>query len=432
MAQDYTAGDGTGFVLHGAVVYSRDTGTLNAYDDAYVVCVDGLCRGVFESLPTAYANLPVEDFWDKLIIPGLSDLHVHAPQYQYRGLGMDMELLQWLDKMAFPEEKKYGRRQYAERAYDLFVEDLYVGPTTRASIFATRHVGATMILMDMLEETGLVTCVGKVNMDRSVPDYYVETTEKSLESTANWLDRVSERHYENTSPILTPRFTVSCTRELLDGLGKLARERKLPVQSHLSENLDEIMMVGVLEPDVSFYGETYDRSGLFGTSGPAVMAHCVWSSPEEVELMKRNGVFIAHCPDSNMNVMSGAAPVRSYLDAGMRIGLGSDVAGGASTSLFRAMRDAVITSKMRWRLCDQTLKPLTFPEVFYMATKGGGAFFGKVGSFEEGYEFDAVVIDDSTIPTMRHLTAAERAERLAYLADDRHVVGKYVRGRKLY
>ena len=112
--------------------------------------------------------------------------------------------------------------------------------------------------------------------------------------------------------------------------------------------------------------------------------------------MKEQGVFIAHCPQSNMNVSSGIAPVKQYLREGQKVGLGSDVAGGAHLSIFRAMTDAIQCSKLRWRLVDQDTPALTLPEALYMATKGGGAFFGKVGSFEPGYQFDAVVLDDST------------------------------------
>ena len=422
----------SGMILHGAVVFSRDRHTLESFEDAYVVCVNGICEGVYESIPDQYVNLPVEDFWDKLILPGFTDLHIHAPQYQFRGLGMDMELLPWLQNITYPEEGRYKNRRYAERAYDLFAEDLYIGPVTRAVIFATKHTASTLMLMDIMEETGLVTYVGKVNMDRNVPDYYIETTEGSLRATRKWLKEAAARNYRNTYPILTPRFTPSCTEKLMEGLGAIAKEYGLPVQSHLSESLSEMELVQSLEPGSEYYANTYDRCGLFGTAGKTVMAHCVWSVDEEIEKIKENGVFIAHCPDSNMNLTSGIAPAARYLDEGMNIGLGSDVGGGSNTSMFRQMRDAVTVSKMRSRLFEPEIRAITFPEAFYMATKGGGAFFGKAGSFETGYEFDAVVIDDSSIATLRELTAAERAERLAYLGDDRHVVGKYVRGRKIY
>ena len=422
-----------GFVLHGAVAYCKDKDTLITYEDAYVVCVEGICRGVFETLPKEYAGLPCEDLWDKLIIPGLIDLHVHASQFQLRGNGMDMELLEWLNHYIFPEEAKYSDLEYAERAYDLFVEDLYVGGTTRAVVFATIDPDATLGLMDMLEDTGLITYVGKVNMDRNAPDYYIETTEESLELTRNWLDAAAESEYRNTRPILTPRFTPTCSRELLKGLGAIVKEYDVPVQSHLSENLGEIESVKKLEPDTAFYAESYEKAGLLDQNRRCIMAHCVWSPDAEVELLKKYGVFIAHSPDSNTNLGSGVAPVSRYLELGLHVGLASDVSGGSTASMFAAMRAAVQASKLRWRLYDEKVLPLSFVNAFYLATKGGGAFFGKVGSFEDGYEFDAIVIDDEPLRSMREEeTIAERTERLAYLADDRHVVGKYVAGRKLF
>jgi guanine deaminase len=162
------------------------------------------------------------------------------------------------------------------------------------------------------------------------------------------------------------------------------------------------------------------------------MAHCVYSSPEEMELMKDKGVYIAHCPQSNENLTSGAAPVRLYLDEDMNLGLGTDVAGGANLSIFRAMTDAIQVSKLRYRLLSDQLKPISMEEAFFMGTKGGGSFFGKVGSFEEGYEGDALVLDESKIPYPQKLDLKDRLERFLYLSGDEGVIQKYVSGRKLF
>ena len=143
-------------------------------------------------------------------------------------------------------------------------------------------------------------------------------------------------------------------------------------------------------------------------------------------------MYIAHCPQSNENLTSGAAPVRLYLDENMRIGLGSDVAGGASLSIFRAMTDAIQVSKLRYRLLSEQLKPVTMEEAFFMGTKGGGSFFGNVGSFEEGYECDVLVLDESRIPHPQELTPRERLERFLYLSGDDGVEHKYVKGSKLF
>ena len=167
-------------------------------------------------------------------------------------------------------------------------------------------------------------------------------------------------------------------------------------------------------------------------NGHAVDGAGVWSTDEEIALMKERGVFIAHCPASNMNVASGIAPIRRYLDEGLRVGLGSDIAGGHSTSIFTAMVDAMQVSRLYWRHIDRSRKPLSFPEALYMATKGGGAFFGKAGSFERGFEFDAIVIDDSVLPHPQELTVAQRAERAIWLGGDRKgLAAKYVRGKRI-
>ena len=417
------------FALKGNIIYTPECGKLELHPHSYLVCEDGKVAGIFDGLPRRWQGIRVEDYGDKLILPGLVDLHVHASQYAYRGLGMDMELLDWLECNAFPEESRFADLSYARRAYGIFTDALTRSATTRACIFATLHRPAALVLMEQLEQAGLPCYVGKVNMDRNSPDILRETTEQSLEETRLWLEQ--SRAFTLVRPMLTPRFIPSCTDELMAGLGRLQREFGTAMQSHLSENLSEIRWVSELCPDTRFYGEAYARAGLFGGDCPTVMAHCVWSGKEERALMKENGVFIAHCPQSNINVSSGIAPVKNYLKEGQKVGLGSDVAGGAHLSIFRAMTDAIQSSKLRWRLVDQDTPALTLPEAFYMATKGGGAFFGKVGSFEPGYDFDAVVMDDAELPTTRDCTLAERLERVVYLSDGRPCA-KYAAGKRLF
>ena len=150
-----------------------------------------------------------------------------------------------------------------------------------------------------------------------------------------------------------------------------------------------------------------------------------------MELMRARGVYMANCPQSNMNLSSGIAPVRKFLDKGIPVGLGSDVAGGCHPSIFRAMTDAIQASKMHWRLVDEQDAPLTLAEAFYLATVGGGSFFGKVGSFAEGYELDAVVIDDASIATVEPLAIEDRLARVAYLSEDRNIKQKVVRGQAI-
>ena len=427
------------FVLKGHICYNVSPSEIKTVKSGYVVCKDGISQGVFESLPEEFANYDIYDMGDKLIIPGMIDLHIHASQYAYRGTCMDLELIEWLQEHAFPEEAKFKDLQYADKAYSIFAEEMRKSATTRACIFATRHKDATKVLMDKMEESGLVSYVGKVNMDRNAPPIICEESAKASEAeTINWILETKD-NYKNTKPIITPRFIPSCTDELMASLGEIQVKYNVPIQSHLSENLSEIELVKELCPDTKYYGDAYDKYGLFGdinANGEKIktlMAHCIWSSDEELAKMKGNEVFVVHCPASNMNVASGIAPIRKYFNKELKLGLGSDVAGGQTESMFRAITDAIQVSKLYWRHIDQNSKPLTFDEAFYMATLGGGEFFGKVGSFEKGYEFDAVVLDDSILPTSIELNLHDRLERAVYLSlDTKGIIEKYVAGKKVF
>ncbi len=399
-------------------------------ENSFLVCEDGKVAGVFKKLPEKYAGLKLYDYTGRIVIPGMSDLHVHAPQYAYRGLGMDLELLEWLDTITFPQEARYEDEEFAKKAYTVFADDLKRSATTRASIFATIHVPATITLMDLLEERGLVAYVGKVNMDRNSADCLTETTEGSAEATREWIEAVRAR-YENVSPIITPRFIPSCTDVLMEQLSAIIAQYDLPVQSHLSENYGEIEWVKELCPWSKGYPDAYDRFGMLGGDTKTVMAHCVHLTEEEMKLMSDRGVYVAHSPQSNENLRSGVAPISRMLDLGMKVGLATDVAGGSSISMFRAVTDAIQCSKLRWRLFDDTCPALSMDEAFFLATKGGGEFFGKVGSFEEGYEFDAVVLDDSSQRSVLDLNLRQRLERAMYLLDGRDIEAKFIKGRKV-
>ena len=420
------------FVIRGDICYSETPQSLRLCPDSWLVCLEGHSAGVFPALPEQYANLPVLDCAGSLVTPGLTDLHAHAPQYALRGQGMDLELLDWLNRYIFPEESRYASLDYADQAYRRFVEDVRRGPNTRVCVFATVHPEATIRLMDLLEESGLCAMVGRVNMDRNCPDTIREASAAaSAQGTRDWLERIEGR-YRRTRPILTPRFIPSCTDALLGELGKIQRQYGLPVQSHLSESPGEIAWVRELCPGAKSYGDAYYAVGLFGGPAcPTIMAHCVYSDGEEAGLLREQQVFIAHCPASNTNLSSGIAPVRRFLQDGLRVGLGSDVAGGTHTSIFKAMADAIQVSKLRWRLVDQSLAPLTVREAFYLGTLGGGAFFGKVGSFAPGYEFDALVIDDARYTPQRRMELETRLERTVYLSDERDIRHKFVQGRKI-
>lgn len=227
------------FVLYGDLVFSKSQNEFTEYPNGYLVVNNGKIEGCFSSLPKSFIDAPLFDYKNHLIIPGMIDLHLHAPQYPVCGINMDLELIPWLNKYIFSEEAKYADTNYSVKAYSKFVSDLRKSSTTRAVVFATLHTEATKLLMDMLEKSGLFAMFGKVNMDRNSSEALTEDTNSSLEDTERWILETRDR-YNNVAPIVTPRFVPSCTGNMLKGLGRLAEKYKIPVQSHLSENLDEI------------------------------------------------------------------------------------------------------------------------------------------------------------------------------------------------
>lgn len=418
------------FVIFGDICFSEDKNTVITKNDSYLVVKDGICAGVFNSLDEKYREFKFYNFKSKIIIPGLVDLHLHAPQYSFRCLGMDLELLEWLNTYTFPCEAKFYDISIADKLYKNFVEDLKKSATTRACIFATIHVPSTILLMQMLEESKLYTFVGKVNMDRNGNGILQEKDAKtSFENTLKWLDETSNK-FENTFPILTPRFTPSVSDELMALLGKIAVEKNLPVQSHLSENLKEIEWVRQLVPSSKNYLDAYMKFGMAGKTR-TIMAHCVHSDETEQKMLLENNIFIAHCPNSNINLSSGIAPCKKYLEDGQKIGLGSDVAGGCYLSIFKEMVDAISVSKLRYSIMDRNYSPLTVDEAFYLGTMGGGEFFGKVGSFKEGYEADILVIDPERFSSSE-MSLRDKFERMIYMSDDCDILKKFVKGKELY
>jgi len=229
--------------------------------------------------------------------------------------------------------------------------------------------------------------------------------------------------------ILTPRFIPSCTPEMLTELGELAHGLRLPVQSHLSENRSEIDWVRQLEPESSCYADAYLRYGLLGAT-PTLMAHCCYSAGEELRLLKENNVTVVHCPTSNSNLASGIAPVRMFLDSGISVALGTDISAGHNLSMLRVMQYAVQVSKLHYARSGGKVPYLTLSEVFWLATKAGGSFFGRVGSFESGYEFDALVVDDSYLNYDRY-SLEHRIQRYVYLGDDRDIRVRFCCGVQL-
>lgn len=417
------------------ILYTPTSQAFEVIQNGYVaVDDDGFIVSVTKTKPARYADVPVTDFGDALLIPAMNDMHVHAPQYRNLGIAMDEELIPWLNNYTFPEEARFRDLHYAYAVYTRFVHNLWLNGTMRASVFATSDTPSSLLLCRLFDEAGLGGNIGLVAMDRNCPEkLQVPYTRYALEMMQF---AMATDDFALVNPILTPRFIPACSPNLLKIIGKMAQETGIPVQSHLSENLSEIAWVRELEPESTCYGDAYNRYGLFGQA-PTLMAHCCYTEGEELELMQRNHVVAVHCPTSNCNLGSGIAPVRTFLQNDIQVALGSDISGGHHLSMFRVMQYALQMSKLQYAHSEGKLPFLTLSEAFYMATKSGGSFFGRVGSFEKGYAFDALVIDDSrlnysdTALGVKPYTLQQRLERYIYLGDDRQITHRFCQGRDL-
>lgn len=448
-------------LLKGNIIYTAVPEKFESYPRSYILVEDGKVKSVSKEIPEGYIEEQVEDLGEALIIPGFVDIHVHAPQWENAGIGYSKELIPWLNEYTFPMEGNFKDIEFAKEKYKVFVEDLRRVGTTRACVMASCHKEATEVLMDLFKKSGLGAYVGKVNMDRNTSSDLIEETEASVRETEelilNYRDKNKEEVYRlekglgnvedkvdnkmekqfemkaKLSPlvnyIITPRFVPCTTAKLMTQLGKLAAQYDLPVQSHLDENRSEVAWVRELHPERESFTEVYAHYGLL-RQGKTIMAHCIYNTPEEVELLKKYDVMVAHCAQSNFNLASGIMPLRHYLKKGIKVGLGSDVGAGHTLDMRAHIVATVMASKMHWVSHPEDL-PLSISEAYYLATKGGGQFFGKVGSFEEGYEFDALVVEDTYLRKDRALSLEERLEKFIYTGSKEQIKRCYVRGKSI-
>lgn len=416
-------------ILKGQIVHAPDSNRLDILENGFLVSVDGKIEGVFDILPQQYQSVDVSDYGDCLIMPSFADTHMHAPQYAMLGMGMDLPLLDWLDTYTFKTEAAFKDKDYARCVYRRLAREMIDNGTTRVCAFSSLHRKSTMVLMEEFEKAGMTGYVGKVNMDRNSGDVLTETTQESIRETEQWLEESSER-FKHIKPILTPRFTPTCSNELMAFLGRLAQERHLPVQSHLSENIAEIAWVKELHPDCSQYWESYKKYGLFNDR--TVMAHCVHCNERERNAIKENGVWVAHCPDSNINLVSGTAPVRKMMNEGLRVTLGSDIAGGALLAMNQVVTAAIRASKAKCIETNRSDDFLTVTEAFYLGTTAGAKFFGGGDGFAKGNELHAIVVDDASFPpSAKKLSVKERFERALYLMHKDDIVAVFSNGRQV-
>lgn len=413
--------------VKGNVIYSKDKDNLIIRENSYILVDDGIVKEICSELPDNFPEENTIDWGNNLIIPGFCDMHVHAPQFLQRGVGMDRELLDWLNTYTYPGEAKFRDNDYARKIYTSFVNELLRQGTLHVNCFPSIHYEASDILFDILEEKGLFAFTGKLNMDQNSPDYYIEDTEQSIIDTENFIKQHEKSG--NVKAAIVPRFTITCSEKLLYGLGRLNENYKVPVHSHMCEAINEMKVCRELFPNYKNGAEIFYKNNLLGQT-PTIMAHCIFMDDDVLKMMKNPNCMAVHCPDATANINAGGImPVKKLLNMGINLAIGSDIGSGASLSIARAIATTIQHSKIR-NMFDPQWEAVNLSEAFYMATRSGGRYFNKVGAFENGYCFNALVIDDSNM-LGDNLTPAERLERFCYAGDDRNIRMRYILGKEI-
>jgi len=389
---------------------------VDLYDPGFLIVQGEKIVRVQSSDPLPeFPNAEFRDLKEKVLLPGFVDTHVHLPQFAIMGAG-NGELITWLNTHTYPEEAQFADPEYAEKISRAFFDELVANGTTTAAVYSSVHERATDIAFSAARSKGIRAFIGKVMMDRNSPESLLEETKDSIQASVQLFEKWDNTDGGRLRYVFTPRFAASCSMPLMRNVGRIAEETGAFVQSHLSENQDEVAWIRRLFPDAPSYTAVYGEAGLLGKR--TIMAHCIHLSSAETALLAERHVKVAFCPYSNRTLHSGTMPYGKLLAAGLAVALGTDVAGGPSLSMFETMREAIHAAG------------IAPAEALYLATAAGADTLGlreRIGNFGPGKDADFIVADPKL-----SCTPMEALSELCLRGNKSSVVEVYVRGRLMY
>lgn len=405
------------------------SGAVEHFEDGLLVVADGRvdrvgpAASLFDALPS---DTQVTEHGDKLIIPGLIDCHVHYPQIDIIA-SYGERLLDWLEKYAYPAERRFAKAEHAQEVARFFVAELLRNGTTTACVFATVHPGSADAIFDAASNAGMRLIAGKVLMDRNCPADLQDDPERGYAESRKLIEKWHGR--DRLAYAVTPRFALTSSEEQLRAAGRLLQEfPDVYLHTHLSENEEEVAGVATAFPWSDDYLHVYEHFGLVRER--SVFAHCIHLNDDERRRMAEKGAAIAFCPSSNLFLGSGLFDLEAARKATLSVGAGSDVGGGTSLSMLRTLGDGYKVLHLQ----NQSLTPFA---ALYLATLGAAhslSLGDRIGNFGKGKEADFVVLDASRSPMLRRRLeatsdVADKLFAMLFPGDERIATGTWLMGR---
>lgn len=401
--------------------------------DAIIVMENGLITAVgpADSLLPSLEGMNVKHYRDSIIVPGFIDSHVHYPQTQIIA-SYGEQLIDWLNNYTFIAEQNFKDRAHADEVAEVFLREQRRNGVTSSTVFCTIFPESVDAIFSEAEKFNMRIMAGKVCMDRNAPEALLDTAEKAYDESKALIEKWHKRG--RAEYVITPRFVPTSTHEQLEMIGALAKEfPDTLIQSHVSENIDEIKWVKELYPAATDYTDVYDRYGLLRER--AIYGHGVHLTEREFHVLSEKGAAVAHCPTSNFFLGSGAFNVHNAkkADRAIKVGLGTDLGAGTSFSILQTMNEAYKAAQLNGA-------PYSSLHTFYLASRGTAealSLQNKVGSIAVGMEADLAVLDLKSTPIIEYrMRYAESLEETLFiqmtLGDDRAISATYIAGEPVY
>ncbi len=427
--------------IRGSLFYLVDDPFLNDNSDCVVYESDGIILiedgrildvgSARDVLPKIPQGTDIHHYPNSIIMPGFIDAHIHYPQVEIIG-SYGTQLLEWLNKYTFPTEAKFNNEQHAYNIAEFFVDELKRNGTTSASIFCTSAPESVDAIFQAAEQENMLILAGKMMMDSHAPASILDTPQSSYDDSKTLIDRWHNKG--RAIYTVSPRFALTSSPAQLEMASTLMKEHHdVRLQTHISENVDEIKRAMELYPERKNYTDIYDHYGLLDSR--AIYGHAIHMSEGELRRFHETGATFAHCPTSNFFIGSGLFNIEMAKQENrpVTVGLGTDVGGGTSFSMLTTMSEAYKMAQMRGI-------SLTAIQGFYLSTLGSATALGiedRVGTFKVGHDADVVVLDPRATPLLNlRAGVADTLEELLFVlmicADDRAIEATYIAGQEVY